>query len=105
MNKLDFPPKTKQEMMERDKGCVYCGKTSTLTYAHIFVARSKMGLGLINNGVILCMRHHGILDNGVDSNMANKIDKYCKNYLTNIYGKIDIESLKYNKWKNFKFNK
>lgn len=105
MNKLDFPPKIKQEMMERDRGCIYCGATSTLTYAHIFVPRSKGGLGVLKNGGIICMRHHHILDNGSDSKTAKKIDKYCKDYLTNIYGEVDLESLKYNKWKNFKYNK
>ena len=105
MNKLDVPPKTKELVMNRDGGCVYCNKISTLTYAHIFVSRAKGGLGVKENIAILCMNHHHILDNGVESNIANKIDKHCKDYLINLYGSIDLESLKYNKWKNFKYNK
>ena len=100
MNKLDVPPKIKELVMYRDKGCVYCGITSTLTYAHIFVSRAKGGLGKKENIVMLCMRHHHILDNGVDSKMANKIDQHCKSYLHDIYGQIDLRELVFNKWKN-----
>lgn len=99
LNKLDFPKETKLLIAERDCGCIYCGSHYMLSYAHIFVPRSKGGLGVKENGALLCMKCHGLLDNGVSGEIADRIDNYCKEYLTNIYGVINKEDLIYNKWR------
>lgn len=106
----EFNSTERYAIKERDKyKCVYkgCSRTFGIAPAHIFLPRSKSGMGVKENGVLLCQHHHHLLDNGRDSRIAKDIQEYCEQYLHNHYGDIDIESIKYTKYnKNiFKFYK
>ena len=93
----EFSPKVRAVIKKRDKYmCIYCNRPVEHIH-HTFVLR-RFGLGVEHNGVSLCSPHHAMIHSS--SKMSAIIDKYCKDYLTNIYGKIDINDLKYNKWKN-----
>ena len=98
----EFSQEERQVIYERDyRRCIYCGSTFGLGAAHIFVSRAHGGKGCRENGCILCAYHHSILDQGKDEIARKRIHTYCEGYLHRIYGDIDIESLKYNKWNMF----
>jgi hypothetical protein len=80
-----------------------CNK-QMLGVAHIFYPRSKGGLGVKENGVLLCQEHHHALDNGVSDSQAKHIQDYCESYLRSHYDILTSE-LVYNKYKNFQYNK
>ena len=97
----DFTKEEKLHIVERDAGkCIYCGKTTYLGVAHIFASRQKGGVGNRKNGVLLCQICHNALDNGKDSVLREKIQKYSENYLRNLYGDIKLEEIIYDKNKN-----
>lgn len=97
----DFTKEEKAHIMKRDnEKCIFCGGTTYLGIAHIFASRQKGGVGNRKNGVVLCQICHGNLDNGKDEVLREKIQKYCENYLKNIYGDIKKEDLIYDKYKN-----
>ena len=101
---LEPSKKTRVYLLERDSGsCIYkgCTRQFGIAPAHIFFPRSKGGLGVKENLVLLCQHHHHILDNGVDSKLANEIEQYCKEYLRSKH-EFNVKDLKYNKWKGFK---
>ena len=102
MNKLDFTKQSKQIIIERDSCCIYCGAHHRLTYAHN-IPRSKGGLGIPQNGVLLCIRCHHALDNGHDSDLANAIQEYIDSYLKRHYGEIKRSEATYQKWKGYKY--
>lgn len=102
--KYNFPPKVRKHIYERDNHrCVFCQQTFGLGIAHVFVSRAKGGLGKEENGVLLCARCHHDLDNGKDPFRQRAIERFCKGYLTSRYGDIDIEDLKYKKWRGYSY--
>ena len=103
----DFSPETKQEIRERDGGCIFCKigfKMPPLPMptqiAHI-VPRSQGGLGVAQNGVVLCIHHHVMMDNGNDGERQRMIG-YCEWYMKHKYPRWNKEDLVYDKWKDFK---
>lgn len=72
---LQFPPKVRKRIEERDEYCIFClmqydpmpvpgslgGRLKEIAH---FANKSKGGLGIEQNGVLICDHHHGILDNG-----------------------------------------
>jgi len=103
----EFSPKVRKEIYDRDNyRCIMpnCYNTFGLGVAHIHLSRAKGGLGVKQNGVLLCQEHHGLLDNGRDISKANYIDKYCKNYLTGHYGTITLDMVRYDKWKGLRYD-
>jgi hypothetical protein len=98
----EFSPQVRAVIKKRDGGkCIYCNRPVNHIH-HTFVLR-RFGLGVERNGVSLCTQHHAMIHSS--SKMSAVIDKYCKDYLRNIYGDIDINELKYSKWANFKYKK
>ncbi len=88
----------RKAIYERDmEKCIYCSGKVYLGIAHIFASRTKGGKGCKENGVVLCQICHNNLDNGKDENLRNEIQKYCENYLTNNYPKLNINELIYKK--------
>ena len=100
MVKTEFSQSVREYIYKRDEErCVYCGTIHFLGVAHIFVSRAKGGKGVKENGVLLCQRHHHDLDNGRDAEKAQRIEDYCKRYLEQKEGIIDIDALTIkNKW-------
>jgi hypothetical protein len=103
MPNYNFTKQAKLDIYKRDNySCIIpgCHDKFGLAIAHVFVARSKGGLGVKENGVLLCQRHHHMLDNGLNHE-HNQVKDYIENYLRSHYGIEDIEKMTYNKWKGF----
>ena len=96
-----FSKNVKQEIYDRDDGrCIFCGTTNQLTYMH-FVARSRQGLGIVQNGALGCRLCHTTLDNpiGKKENIKSKEMKlYFTNYLNGFYPTFSDKERKYEKW-------
>lgn len=93
----DISPSVRDLVMNRDKGCVVCGSRSALTIAHVFINRSHGGLGVKENLCVLCIKCHHDYDNGFKED-SNRIKDHVQSYMHKLYS-IDIQSLKYNKWR------
>ena len=97
----EFLRSEKQEIYKRDKGrCIFCGSTNQLTYMH-FVARSRGGLGIVQNGALGCWRCHRALDNPLGKNeveQSKKMKKMFRKYLEKYYPGFSDEERKYRKW-------
>ena len=90
----DFSIKVKKQMIERDNNCcIICGSLN-ITPAH-YISRSKGGLGVIENGVCLCVECHTSYDN---SKYRHSYKSYIKNYLDSFYPNFTDEQRKYRKW-------
>lgn len=88
-----FDKKTKQKILDRDGGCIFCRigyhmkATDSFQYKildimHI-VNKSQCGLGIEQNAVVGCRYHHGLLDNGskgLRAEMLEHIESYMKEY-------------------------
>lgn len=88
---MQFDPKTKAEITERDGGCIFCRmwyhmppeqelSQRILDIMHI-VNKSQGGLGVEENGVCGCRYHHQLLDNGnqgLRTDMLRQIEAYMK---------------------------
>jgi hypothetical protein len=103
MPNYNFTKPAKLAIYKRDAHkCIIAGCRDRfgLAIAHVFVARSKGGLGVEENGVLLCQRHHHMLDNGLDRE-HEQVKEYVENYLRLHYGVEDIDAMTYSKWKGF----
>lgn len=107
---LQFSTKTKIEMMERDRGCLFCKcgyrmdkvrNTGIYDPMHI-VNKSQGGLGVIENGVIGCRDHHHMLDN---SEFDQEMRQMARDYLSDLYPGWTAENVTYNKWRGFRYSR
>ena len=109
---LQFDKETIQEIIDRDKTCIFCqmgykmegfdpNKLDCIIHdiAH-FIPKSKMGLGIAKNGAFACRYHHHLLDN---SKYRNEMLPLFENYLREIYPDWNKEELKYSKWKDLQY--
>ena len=80
------------EVYYRDYGCIIC-RTQNVQ-CHHFIPRSQGGLGIKENLVMLCVKHHNAIHS---SNYTKELKEHCKTYLTGLYGELDINDLKYKK--------
>lgn len=92
----DITPKVRAIVMRRDKYCVYCGSHYGLEIAHYKLSRAHGGLGVEENLVVLCQKHHRIYDSGKKEEQQT-IRQYVDDYMTHLYGNIPIEKIKYMK--------
>lgn len=102
----EFSRKTVEEIVERDRGCIFCraGRwpggdafwETRYDIAHI-VNRSQGGLGIITNGVMSCRNHHHMLDNG-NQGFRQELLKYAKDYLKELYPGWTEEQQVYRKY-------
>ncbi len=98
----DFAPKVRKEIMIRDMSkCAYCHSRNNLTIAHAFIPSNKGGLGVKENGVILCMKCHHKLDNGLNKE-SEPIKEYVHAYMRRLYD-INTNELVYKKYAEFEF--
>jgi hypothetical protein len=95
---VEFNDIERSIIYERDGyRCIHNGTTAVLGVAHVFVPRSKGGVGNRYNGVLLSQIIHDILDD--KSHLRHEqIKLYCENYLIAEYGNIDIQELIYKNW-------
>jgi hypothetical protein len=106
---LQFSKEVTQEIIERDKTCIFCqmgyrmeafnpNKLDCIVHDIMhFIPRSKLGLGIPQNGAFACRYHHHMCDNGKGGHrkgMLNILEKYLKN----IYPDWDKRKLVYRKY-------
>ena len=63
-----------------------------------YVPKSKMGLGIEENGVEGCRFHHSLLDNG-NKGLRKEMLGLMKEHLQSLYTNWNERDLKYSKWK------
>lgn len=107
---LEFPPKTRQAIKERDGGCIFCRigyrmpadmekqyfALSLMSIMH-YIPRAKGGLGIAENGALGCDYHHSMMDNGKDGHRPEMLE-YFKGYLKLYYPDWNEENLVYQKF-------
>ena len=106
--KLEFSPKVRKRIKERDHGaCIFCEMGYTTEGAtgmdlipcdimH-FVPRSSLGLGIEQNGALGCRYHHNLLDNGNKGLRPDMLRRF-ESYLRRCYPDWDKSKLVYNKF-------
>ena len=95
-----IPPKVREEVEERDKHrCIFCGSTDARGEAH-FVRRSQGGLGIPQNILTVCRKHHRLLDEGPNKEWYQE---KAREYLKSMYPDWDEKELVYNKWSGLKY--
>ena len=81
----EFDKETRKIIKKRDKEmCIYCGRKGALQIAHIFLSRAFGGRGCKENGALLCINCHQILDNPIGCKQRLQkevIESHCKRYL------------------------
>jgi len=103
VNLYEFSPKTRKIIYERDNNCcVVCSGKTYLGIAHVFVPRSKGGLGIIENGALLCQECHHAMDNGSDPAYSDMVRYQVEQYMRARYD-INNVKLKYNKWEGYQY--
>lgn len=90
---VDISSKVRKEIHERDKWCIICGSNYNLSIAH-FIPRSKGGLGVKENLVLLCFKCHMDYDQSLKRGHLGSI---ISDYLKKQYGDIDKNDLIYKK--------
>ena len=75
----DFDKDTKIDMLRRDGyRCIFCSNSESLTPAH-YISRAKGGLGILENGVCLCVQCHQALDQSpARAHLQLKLQRYLK---------------------------
>ena len=66
------------------------------------VNKSQGGLGVEQNGVVGCRGHHFLLDN---SEFNHEMRTMAEDYLKILYPGWTRDSVTYNKWQGFAYNK
>lgn len=90
----DISPSVRLKVLERDDcRCVLCGIKNNLQIAH-YVSRARNGLGIPENLVTLCYKHHFQYDNG---KFHIEIKKRIEDYLKARYPDWDNINLIYKK--------
>ena len=95
----EFSPQVRKRIKERDNGCIFCLSFGNSGYpatqiAH-YVSRGRSGLGVEQNGALVCVKHHQELDNGTN---GAPMKAFFKSYLQNHYPGWNEEELIYSKW-------
>lgn len=90
----DIAPAVRQEVYKRDNHkCIICGNPN-VQVAH-YIPRSRMGLGIAENLVCLCVCCHFEYDNGKNpKSYRNAIQDYLRAY----YPNWNEKKLVYRKW-------
>lgn len=90
----DISKSVREEVYKRDNHkCIICGNP-TVQVAH-YIPRSRMGLGIAENLVCLCVRCHFEYDNGKEpKSYRNAIQDYLREY----YPNWNEKKLVYNKF-------
>ena len=90
----DIPKHVRQEVLVREKGmCVMCGSVHWLE-CHHYVEKSRGGMGIKENLVMLCKTHHDQIHKG------NVIVKnQVTNYLAKLYPSFSDKDRIYDKWR------
>ena len=87
-NWTDYDKETRKYIKKRDNNeCLICNYKGALQIAHIFLSRAQGGRGCKENGVLLCVKCHAILDNPIGNQeyyMSKFYLEHCKKYLNQV---------------------
>ena len=107
-NALQFGRQTALKITERDGCCIFCKANYHMDKLNPFerqiqqiahyINRSQGGLGIEENGVLICQGHHGWLDNG-NRGRREEMLQIMEMYFKNIYPDWHKENLIYKKWR------
>lgn len=75
-----------------ESACRYGG----LQIMHV-VPRSQMGLGIEQNGVMGCIGHHGLMDNG-NRGLRGEMQAMLEDYMQDMYPGWSREAVTYSKY-------
>lgn len=103
----EYPPKVRKKIYERQRGqCLFCLMNYEMDKAEPFelsiheimhiVPRSHGGLGIEQNGVLGCIYHHRMMDNGNNGKRSEMIE-ICQEYLKRVYPNFDFNQVTYRK--------
>lgn len=108
---LQFDKKTREMICNRDNyNCLFCsvgyhtvGKNLSSIEFNVFdimhfIPKSKLGLGIEQNGVFGCRYHHHLLDNG-NKGLRKEMLSIMEEYLKTRYESWNKEDLVYKKWR------
>lgn len=80
-------------VIERDKHCIFCGTTYSITIGH-FVSRASSGKGIEQNLACVCLECHRKLDQSTQrKEMLERFEKYLRSQ----YDNWNVNDLKYRK--------
>ena len=109
---LQFDKPTRERIFERDNySCLFCKisyNTNNMNLSNLefnifdamhFIPKSKLGLGIEENGVCGCRVHHHLLDNG-NKGLRQEMLLIMEEYLKQCYPDCDKKNLVYKKWNN-----
>jgi len=109
---LQFDKATIEKILERDNySCLFCKvgyHTQNMNLSNLefnvfdimhFIPKSKMGLGIEENGVCGCRVHHHLLDNG-NKGLRQEMLLIMEEYLKQCYPEWNKKKLVYKKWNN-----
>ena len=106
---LQFDTATKKKIYQRDGGCIFCQMNYNMhpKFPNVidclildpmhFIPKSKMGLGIEENGVCGCRWHHSLLDNG-NKGLRPEMLEIMEAHLKSIYPGWNKKNLTYRKW-------
>ena len=87
-NWTDYDKETRKYIKKRDNNeRLICNYKGALQIAHIFLSRAQGGRGCKENGVLLCVKCHTILDNPIGNQeyyMSKFYLEHCKKYLNQV---------------------
>ena len=112
---LQFGKKTIEEIFERDNySCLFCRlgyfkcfkgqvNLSDIEFNIFdpmhFIGKGQGGLGVVQNGICGCRKHHHIFDNGnVSKKIKQEMQLLAEEYLFSLYPTLDIKKLVYEKY-------
>ena len=95
---VEFSTKTRNKIKERDGyRCICCGSSNMLSIAHM-IPRSKGGLGIEQNGALLCAECHFIADQGRDYQERYRINQVLREHLEAHYPDFSDKDRVYRKY-------
>lgn len=105
---LEFKPAIRQQIKERDRGCIFCRMNYHLEECSSeyergnfqimhYIPRSRMGLGIEQNGAVGCLFHHMMYDNG-NRGRREEMQGLFRDYLKEHYSDWKEEQLVYQKY-------
>ncbi|RGE72635.1 hypothetical protein [Eisenbergiella massiliensis] len=104
----EFTAKARKAIHKRDmESCFFClrgyhmenaCRYGGLQIMHV-VPRSQMGLGVEQNGVLGCIGHHSLMDNG-NKGLRGEMQAMLEDYMQDIYPGWSREAVTYSKYGN-----